>query len=139
MTFRDIAIPVARLGVPVTPLQPRTKVAFLSGWQHSATTDLAQIEQWDQQFPQSNCGAVATGKPGDVWFFEADKPEVLDRIASETGHDLLTEVPTYPSVHVRAEVTAIFETLTHRSLWAISARRRSVTATSRSVCKTPTL
>ena len=46
-------------------------------------------------YPSANCGAVATGEPDGIWLFEADSPNVLDRIATETNHDLLTEVPTY--------------------------------------------
>src|SRR6516165_54113 len=94
LSFRDIALPVIAKGIPVTPLQPNSKKAFLPGWQTSASRDPAQIEEWSMMYPSAKCGAVATGEPDGIWLFNADTPNVLDRIATETNHDLLTEVPS---------------------------------------------
>jgi hypothetical protein len=90
MTTRDnffykIAKPLIDRGIPVIPLRPRTKIAFLDGWQDLASTDPSQIEQWSELYPQANCGAVAQAKPGRVWFFEVDKPEVLEQYKKDTG------------------------------------------------------
>ena len=95
MSFRDIALPVAALNIPVTVIRANSKAAFLPDWPTSATTDPQQIETWDRIYGDVNCGAVASGKPDGVWFFEADDPRVFDRIQVDTGHNLLGEVKTY--------------------------------------------
>jgi len=95
MGFRDIALPLSALGIPVTPVGANSKAAFLPDWPTSATTDVAQIEAWDRTYGNINAAAVATGKPDGVWMLEVDAPEVLARIEAETGHSLTTEVPTY--------------------------------------------
>lgn len=95
MSFKDIALPTAALGIPVTPLRPNTKDAFLPGFQNSATTDPNQIEEWNRLYPNANCGAVAKSQPDGVWIFEADDPAIFNKIKSDTGHELLAEVKTY--------------------------------------------
>src|SRR5208282_4019558 len=92
--FRDIALPTAALGIPVTPLRPNSKDAFLPGFQNSATTDSAQIEEWDRQYANSNCGAVAKGSLDGVWIFEVDVPAYLEKIKTDTGKDIMA-VNTY--------------------------------------------
>lgn len=93
--FRDIAEPLAQMGVPVTPVRPGTKRAFLPDFPTTATTDLDQIYVWDQQFPDHNAACVARAEEGGVFFWEVDAPEVLTRIQKETGHDVLTEIDTF--------------------------------------------
>jgi hypothetical protein len=83
--FKDIAAPLAQLGIPVIPLQANTKKAFTADWPDAATTDLVQIEDWDRKYPNANVASVAKAQTGGVWFFEVDKPEVAQRIESETG------------------------------------------------------
>jgi hypothetical protein len=95
MSFKDIALPLAQLGIPVTPLLPRSKVAFITDWPKSATTDLGTIDQWDRIYGDCNVGAVAGGGLDDVLFFEIDSPDVLKKIEQDTGHNLLEEVPTF--------------------------------------------
>jgi hypothetical protein len=95
MGFVEIAEPLAKLGVPVTPVRPGTKRAFLPDFPTTATTDLDQIYLWDAQYPYHNVAAVARAEEGGVFFFEVDSPDVLTRIKSETGHDLVDEVKTY--------------------------------------------
>lgn len=95
MSFLDIALPLASRGIPVTPVMPNSKQAFLSDWPTSATTDIMQINEWNKAYPNHNGAAVATGKPDGVWFFEADAPEVFDRIVADTGHDLSELITTY--------------------------------------------
>ena len=67
------------------PLLPKSKDAFMSGWQNLASTDLGQIETWDSQYPEHNCGSVAKATLGGYWFLELDRPEVGQRIELETG------------------------------------------------------
>lgn len=83
--FKDIALPLAARDIPVIPLRPRTKIAFLEGWQELATTDAAQIEAWDAQYPDANCACVAKAQPGGVWFWELDNAEVAETFKKETG------------------------------------------------------
>jgi hypothetical protein len=83
--YKAIAAPLAERGIPTVPLRPRSKVAFLTEWEEKATTDLAQIEKWDTEYPDANGACVAIGKLGGVWFLELDKPEVVQRIETETG------------------------------------------------------
>jgi len=95
MSFRDIALPLSALGIPTTPVGANSKAAFLPDWPTSATTDVAQIEEWDRAYGNINAAAVATGKPDGIWMLEVDDPNVLERIRLETGHELVNEVPTY--------------------------------------------
>lgn len=86
--YKDIALPLAQRGVPTVPLRPKTKDAFLRGWQTLATTDPAVIESWDSQFPESNAGSVAKGELGCFWFLEVDDPELPGKICSDTGQEI---------------------------------------------------
>src|SRR5579863_1178622 len=71
--FRDRASIGLKYGIPVIPL--RGKAPFLSGWQNAATTDPAQIEKWNGQFPDANCGLVAKAQPAGFWCLEVDSPD----------------------------------------------------------------
>ena len=84
--FKDISLPLVARGIPVVPLRPKTKIAFLDGWQQLASTDLAQIEAWDKQYPDANAGSVAKTTLTGFWFLELDRPEAGQRIEAETGH-----------------------------------------------------
>jgi len=61
MSFKDIATPYARMGIPVIPLLPREKFppASMGKWQDRATTDEGQILAWDAETPDYNFGLVA--------------------------------------------------------------------------------
>jgi len=83
--FKDIALPLITRGIPVIPLRPKTKIAFLIGWEKLATTDLTQIETWDREYPDANAASVAKAKIGQYWFLELDRPEAGQRIEAETG------------------------------------------------------
>ena len=95
MTFIDIAAPLARMGVPITPVRPGTKRAFLPDFPTTATTDYAQLAAWNEAFSDCNAACVARAEEGGVWFWEVDAPEVLARIQKDTGHDPLTEIRTF--------------------------------------------
>jgi hypothetical protein len=88
MGFKDIAEPLARLGVPITPVRPGTKKAFLTDFPTTATTDLNQIDAWNKLY--SDCGAacVARAEVGGVWFFEVDSPDVIPRLERQTGQTM---------------------------------------------------
>jgi len=77
------ALYVAAKGVPQIPLRPRSKAAFSKDWPQIATTDPAQIEKWNVQYPGCNFGSVALAQPGGIWVFEIDNQElVINRLGS---------------------------------------------------------
>src|SRR6266700_2810083 len=94
-TFLAIAEPLIKMGIPMTPIRPGTKRAFLEDFPTAATINQDQIKAWDLQFPNHNAACVARAEDGGVWFWEVDSPDVLTRIQKETGHDVLEEVQTF--------------------------------------------
>jgi hypothetical protein len=84
--FKEIAEPLVRRGVPVIPLRPRTKTAFLGNWQELATIDSKKIEEWDAEYPDANGACVA--RPDGVWFLEIDRDGYLQQIEKETGQKI---------------------------------------------------
>jgi len=88
MGFREIAEPLAKLGVPVTPVRPGTKAAFLPDFPTTATTDLDQIAVWDHQHPNCNVACVARAEENGIWFFETDSKDVLPRMQKDTGQTM---------------------------------------------------
>jgi hypothetical protein len=79
----DGALFMASLGIPQTPLRPRTKIAFLPEFQKSATTDAAQIREWAAAYPGCNFGSL--GREGEFFTFESDSTNVRDRFAAQGG------------------------------------------------------
>lgn len=96
ITFKDRANSVVHYGLPVIPLLPRTKKAFMDDWPKLASSDPAQIEKWNTTNPNYNLGVVAKGQLGGVWFFEYDSKDVAERIFKETGKKLP------PTFHVQS-------------------------------------
>ena len=75
--FLDIALPLAERGFRVFPLVPREKFPVKLSWgDHfdAATTDKAQLEQWDREVPNANVGI----SPDEHWcFLETDSETEL--------------------------------------------------------------
>lgn len=88
MGFREIAEPLAKMGVPMTPVRPGTKRAFLPDFPTTATTDLTQISAWDSQYPDCNAACVARAEQGGIWFFEVDSADVVPRLEKQTGQTM---------------------------------------------------
>jgi hypothetical protein len=88
MAFIDIAEPLAKLGIPVTPVRPGTKRAFLPDFPTTATSNLEQIAKWNEQYPDCNAACVARAEDGGVWFLEVDSPNVLPRMQQGTGQTM---------------------------------------------------
>jgi len=95
MIFRDIATPLIAMGVPITPVRPGTKRAFLPDFPTTATTDPAQIDAWNALYSDHSAACVARTEDGGVWFFEVDSPDVWARLQKDTGHDGITELQTF--------------------------------------------
>ena len=88
-SFRQIAEPLAKMGVPITPVRPGTKKAFLPDFPTTATTDLQQIYAWDKLYSDHNAACVARVEEGGVWFFEVDSADVIPRLGEcETGQKM---------------------------------------------------
>lgn len=81
--FKEIATPLVSRSVPVIPLRPKTKIAFIKGWENQATTDVKKVEEWDEQYNESNAACVAYARPEGVWFFEIDNPEIWSKIGQK--------------------------------------------------------
>lgn len=81
-------------GVPISPVRPGTKRAFLPQWPATATTDLETIKTWDAAYPDHNAAAVALAIEGGTWFLELDNVDVVAQIKAETGHDM-KEIQTF--------------------------------------------
>jgi hypothetical protein len=86
--FKEIAEPLVARGVPVIPLRPKTKIAFLDEWETLATVDQNKIDQWDQEFLDANGACVALARPGGVWFLEIDRPGFSEEIEKQTGQKI---------------------------------------------------
>jgi hypothetical protein len=83
--FEQRALPLIARNVPVIPLRPKTKIAFISGWEDKATTDPTKVKEWGQQSPDANVASVAKAVPGGTWFFDADRAELIDQVEKITG------------------------------------------------------
>ena len=80
--FIDIATPLAKMGIPVIPVEPYEKRCLLPEWQKKATTDLQQIERWNTDNPRYNVGCV--GKPNGVVILDCDVKGLKKQIEEET-------------------------------------------------------
>ena len=62
MTMRESALALARQGFAVFPIKAGAKAPpLVEGWQHVATSDVAQIESWWTQWPDANIGIHCYG------------------------------------------------------------------------------
>src|SRR6266478_3900870 len=82
-SFKEIAMPLAARGIPVIPVLPRQKATGLKGWQNLATTELEQIEKWNEENFQYNAGVVA--KLNGFWMLDCDVQDLPQTIEKETA------------------------------------------------------
>lgn len=85
-TFLEIAKPLIEMGVPITPVIPGTKRAFLPDFPATASTNLTQIMDWARSYPNHSAACVARAEEGGVFFWEVDSADVWGRLLRETGH-----------------------------------------------------
>lgn len=71
--FLSIATRAAKLGIPVFPCRPCTKIPQIKQFQILATTNLAQIAYWGERFPNCNVGGLA--RRDDLLFLDEDDSE----------------------------------------------------------------
>jgi Bifunctional DNA primase/polymerase, N-terminal/Protein of unknown function (DUF3987)/Primase C terminal 1 (PriCT-1) len=96
-SFKEIALPLAAMGIPVGRLQHKSKKPMDLAWPTLATTDMDKILAWGAETPGAGCMSVA--KDDGVCFLETDFPGVVELIQKETGIDLKTNfhVQTRPN------------------------------------------
>jgi len=90
VTFKDRAATGLKYGIPVVPVGTDSdpKKPFLKDWQNLATINPEQIERWNIQYPDKNCGMVAKSQPGGFWCLEVDSTDVGKRYKKDTGNSL---------------------------------------------------
>lgn len=94
--FYKAAVEMWKRKIPIIPVLPRKKNAFLDNWTILATVDAHQIQQWCEQFPNYNAGAVATldvvTNDGKTYvgkcILDLDAEEVPELIETDTGKKL---------------------------------------------------
>ena len=83
MSFLSIATPFIRIGIPVFPLWPGTKVPPANfHFLEEATTDPKKIAAWNAQNPDCNVALLANE---EFCFLEFDIPRGLTKAAMEMG------------------------------------------------------
>ncbi len=60
MSFKDIALPLVKRGIPVIPVEPLSKETRLPGGEDRGTTDIKKIMMWHQDNPDYNVGCLGT-------------------------------------------------------------------------------
>lgn len=83
MSFKDLALPLARRGIAVIPVNPFSKDCYLSGGEERGTTSSSQIVKWDAENPDYNVGCLGTA--GGITVLDCDVPGLMTRIEKETG------------------------------------------------------
>ncbi len=86
--FKQIAEPLITRGVPVMPLRPKTKIAFIENWPNYASTDPAIVQKWDEEYPDANGACVAFAKLDGIWFLEIDQQGFHEIIEQQTGQKI---------------------------------------------------
>jgi Bifunctional DNA primase/polymerase, N-terminal len=84
MSFKDLALPMIDLGIPVDIVQPFDKACWRRGYR--GTLDRGQVIRWDKQNPDYNVACF--GSPDGVVILDCDTPGLAARIEKETGQKL---------------------------------------------------
>src|SRR5262249_49176467 len=82
--FEHRALPLIARNIPVIPLRPQTKIAFVKDWQNEATLSAAKVHEWAKQNGDYNVGAVAKAQTDGIWLFEIDAPNFHQVIQEQT-------------------------------------------------------
>jgi hypothetical protein len=69
-TFKNLAAPLAKLGIKVVPVQG--KRPLLAEWQKLASSAESQIEKWSSEFPQASGVGVVSPEGCGYWVLDAD-------------------------------------------------------------------
>ena len=101
----------ASLGWLVVPLEERGKRPKIAAWQREASSDLDQIADWWDQWPEANVG-VRLGRGSGIVDFECDSPEAERQMAELFGGEFPT-TPTYRSSRGKHRIFAWTDELPH--------------------------
>jgi hypothetical protein len=82
-SFRDIALPLIRRGIPVVPVEPGGKRCLLPEWPGRASAVESMVEFWHGECPDYNVGCVA--QPDGIVILDCDVKGLDKRIVQETG------------------------------------------------------
>lgn len=96
--FLDIALYRASQGQPVFPLKTKDKSPLTTHGFKDATTDIAQIKQWWEKWPNANIG-MPTGKISGVWVFDVDANKKKNKVGIESLAKLEKEYGKLPETY----------------------------------------
>lgn len=85
-SFKDLALPLIALNIPVIPCQPLAKHTFLKGGPERGTVDPAVIAVWNAENPAYNVGCLGT--LDNLALFDCDEKGLVSQIEQETGHKM---------------------------------------------------
>jgi hypothetical protein len=84
-SFREIAIPLIKRGIPVIPVEPGGKRCLLPEWPARASALQSMVESWHAECPDYNVGCV--GMPDGIVILDCDVKGLGKRIERETGQE----------------------------------------------------
>jgi hypothetical protein len=83
VSFKDIALPLAKRDIPVIPVQPFGKDTYLPGGEERGSLLDKDILAWDRENSEYNVGCLGTAY--GVTILDCDVPGLMTRIEQETG------------------------------------------------------
>jgi len=86
--FVAIATPLVERGFRVTPVHPETKMGVMKNWQKFQLTTIEDVRKYAKYFPHHNVGVVGKRGVRRHCFLDVDAPGVVERIESETKHEM---------------------------------------------------
>jgi hypothetical protein len=92
ITFLQRAKFTAKYGIPIVPALPGFKFSTIKGWPKLATTDMAQLEQWNEENPDFN--AISVPKYGQVLILDIDDPTILKLLPQDLPASLKVSTPS---------------------------------------------
>src|SRR4051812_47650366 len=87
--FVSIATQLVNRGFRVTPVHPETKMGVMKNWQNWQITTPAELHKYsDGKYANYNVGVVGKRGVGRHCFLDVDAAGVVDRIETETKHEM---------------------------------------------------
>jgi Bifunctional DNA primase/polymerase, N-terminal len=89
VTFLEIAHRLLARSLPLTPLRPKSKVAFIPNWNEHPITNMSEALAVANEYGNDlNCAVVAKAAPGGFCIFEVDDPTIPEKIKTDTGNSI---------------------------------------------------
>jgi putative DNA primase/helicase len=86
LTFKDRALALIALNIPVIPCQPLAKHTYLKGGPERGTVDPVVIAAWNVENPAYNVGCLGT--LDNLALFDCDVKGLVSQIEKQTGHKM---------------------------------------------------